>query len=209
MDIKIDFIRIMFYAFSATALFGAGMVVFSRNPVRAVLSLVLTFVAMAGAWMLLQSEFLALTLILVYVGAVMVLFLFVVMMLNMNVAPFAEGFAQYLPIGILLAVCLMGQVIWLFGKDAVISQLDVLPVMPINYSNIASLGTSLFTDYLFPFEVAGVILTVAIIAAIGLTARGPRQRKSQIIAEQIKTKSSDRLTLVKDITPDSALTEVK
>lgn len=209
MDFKIDFIKIMFYAFSAMALFGAGMVVFSRNPVRAVLSLVLTFVAMAGAWMLLQSEFLALTLILVYVGAVMVLFLFVVMMLNMNVAPFAEGFARYLPIGVLLAACLMGQIIWLFGKDALMTKLDVLPIMPINYSNIKVLGTSLYTEYLFPFEVAGVILTVAIIAAIGLTARGPRQRKSQNIAEQIQTKASDRLTLLKDITPDSALNEVK
>ena len=209
MDIKIDFIKLMFYAFSAMALFGAGMVVFSRNPVRAVLSLVLTFVAMAGLWMLLQSEFLALTLILVYVGAVMVLFLFVVMMLNMNVAPFAEGFARYLPIGILLAACLMGQIIWLFGKDALMAKLDVLPIMPINYSNIEVLGTSLYTDYLFPFEVAGVILTVAIIAAIGLTARGPRQRKSQDITTQIKTKASDRLTLLKDITPDSALNEVK
>lgn len=209
MDIKIDFIKLMFYAFSASALFGAGMVVFSRNPVRAVLSLVLTFVAMAGVWMLLQSEFLALTLILVYVGAVMVLFLFVVMMLNMDVAPFAEGFARYLPIGIVLAVCLMGQIIWLFGKDALMAKLDILPVMPLNYSNIKALGTALYTDYLFPFEVAGLILTVAIIAAIGLTARGPRQRKSQDIGAQIRTKSSDRLTLIKDMTPDSSLTEVK
>lgn len=209
MDIKIDVIKVLFYLFSVTAVFGAGMVVFSRNPVRAVLSLVLTFVAMAGVWMLLQSEFLALTLILVYVGAVMVLFLFVVMMLNMNIAPFTEGFARYLPMGLLLAVCLMGQIIWLFGKDAVMKTLDVLPVMPMDYSNITVLGKALYSEYVYPFEVAGIILTVAIIAAIGLTARGPRERKSQDIGKQIRTTKSERLTVLKDITPESALREVK
>lgn len=209
MDIQIDLIKILFYAFSAMALFGAGMVVFSRNPVRAVLSLVLTFVAMAGVWMLLQSEFLALTLVLVYVGAVMVLFLFVVMMLNMENAPFFDGFVRYLPIGILVAVCLMGQIIWLFGKDVLMTQLDILPMMPMNYSNIAVLGKSLYTEYLYPFEVAGEILTVAIIAAIGLTARTPRHRKNQIIADQVRTTKADRLSVLKDITPSSALTEVK
>lgn len=209
MDFNIDLIKILFYAFTAVALFGAGMVVFSRNPVRAVLSLVLTFVAMAGLWMLLQSEFLALTLILVYVGAVMVLFLFVVMMLNMSAAPFTEGLVRYLPIGVLVATCLVGQMIWLFGKDVIMAQLNVLPIMPMNYSNITVLGKALYTDYIYPFEVAGVILTVAIIAAIGLTARGPRHRKSQDINEQVRTKKSDRLTVLTDITPDSALTEVK
>lgn len=199
MDIKIDVIKILFYAFSLVAFLSAGMVVFSRNPVRAVLSLVLTFVAMAGAWMLLQSEFLALTLILVYVGAVMVLFLFVVMMLNMDAAPFTEGFARYLPFGIGLALCLIGQMVWLFGKDRLMQMLDILPVMPVNYSNITVLGEALYTEYLFPFEVAGVLLTVAIIAAIGLTVRGPRERKAQNIAEQIKTSKAQRLTIIKGL----------
>ncbi len=196
---QIDFIKLIFYAFSAVALFGAGMVVFSRNAVRSVLSLVLTFTAVAGLWMLLQSEFLALTLILVYVGAVMVLFLFVVMMLKMSADPLKEGFARYLPIGILLAVCLIGQMIWLFGKDAIMQTLNILPVMPLDYSNITALGNALFTEYLYPFEIAGVILTVAIIAAIGLTGSRPRQRKIQDVSAQIATKKSDRLTVLKGV----------
>ncbi len=209
MDIKIDFLKLIFYAFSAVTLFGAGMVVFSRNPVRAVLSLVLTFTAMAGLWMLLQSEFLALTLILVYVGAVMVLFLFVVMMLNMNMTPITEGFARYLPLGILLAVCLIGQIIWLLGKDMIMSTLKVLPIMPVGYSNIKALGVALYTEYLYPFEIAGVLLTVAIIAAIGLAARGPRHRRIQDIGAQVAVRKADRLTVLKNITPDSAINEVK
>ncbi len=196
---QIDFIKLIFYAFSAVAIFGAGMVVFSRHAVRSVLSLVLTFTAVAGLWMLLQSEFLALTLILVYVGAVMVLFLFVVMMLKMSADPLNEGFARYLPVGILLAVCLIGQIIWMFGKDTIMQSLNVLPVMPLDYSNITVLGNALYTEYLYPFEIAGVILTVAIIAAIGLSARGPRQRKVQDVSAQIATKKSDRLTVLKGV----------
>lgn len=204
MEFNMEMTKLLFYGFSAVVLASALMVIFSRNSVRAVLFLVLAFVGSAGAWMLLQSEFLALTLILVYVGAVMVLFLFVVMMLNMNMAPLKEGFVRYLPVGLLVAVLVVGQMIILINRlDFASLGLSTLPQMPLDYSNIEALGLDLYSDYLYPFEIAGVILLVAIVAAISLTFRGARARKSQNIAAQVATQKADRLTVLKDVTPHS------
>lgn len=204
MDVNIDMTKLLFYGFSAIILASALMVIFSRNSVRAVLFLVLAFVGSSGAWMLLQSEFLALTLILVYVGAVMVLFLFVVMMLNMNIAPLKEGFVRYLPVGLLVAVLIVGQLVLLFCRlDFASLGLSVVPQLPLNYSNIEALGLALYSDYLYPFEIAGMLLLVAIIAAISLTFRGARARRSQNIAVQVATQKSDRLRILTDVTPHS------
>ncbi len=203
---EIDWLKFFFYCYAALALFGATMVIFSRNSVRAVLFLVLTFVASAGLWMLLQAEFLALILILVYVGAVMVLFLFVVMMLNMNLSPLKEGFVRYLPLGILIAATIVAQLVWVYkNTDMAALHLGELAQKPADYSNITELGLALYTDYLYPFEIAGVILLVAIIAAIALTFRGPQNRRSQNIAVQVATRKDDRLRVIKDVGPDSDL----
>lgn len=207
MELPITFSKLFFYGFAAVTLFAGLMVVTSRNAVRAVLFLVLAFVSASGMWMLLQAEFLALTLVLVYVGAVMVLFLFVVMMLNLNVAPIKEGFVRYLPIGIFIAVLLIAQLIWVFNKTPVVELgLADMVMEPANYSNITQLGMSLYTNYLYPFEIAGIILLVAIVAAIALTFRGPRHRRKQNISEQVRVTKAQRLTVLKDINPDSDLT---
>lgn len=206
MQLPITFLKLCFYGFSAMMLISALMVVTSRNSVRAVLFLVAAFVGAAGLWMLTQAEFLALTLILVYVGAVMVLFLFVVMMLNMNLAPLKEGFVRYLPLGLLVAGVLIGEMIWIY-KHTPMDQLGLgeLVMQGPEYSNIKHLGLDLYSNYLYPFEVAGVILLVAIIAAIALTFRGPRHRKKQIISEQIAVRKEDRLKVIKNLNPDSTL----
>jgi len=207
MEFPITFSKLFFYGFAAVTLFSGLMVVTSRNAVRAVLFLVLAFVSASGMWMLLQAEFLALTLILVYVGAVMVLFLFVVMMLNLNVSPVKEGFVRYLPIGVFIAILLIAQLIWVFNKTPVAQLgLNDMVMEPATYSNITQLGMSLYTDYIYPFEIAGILLLVAIVAAIALTFRGPRHRRKQIISEQVKVKKADRLTVLKNINPDSDLT---
>lgn len=206
MQLPFSFLQLCFYGFSAIVLFSALMVITSRNSVRAVLFLVLAFVGAAGLWMLTQAEFLALTLILVYVGAVMVLFLFVVMMLNMNLSPLKEGFVRYLPAGLFIAVLLIGQLFWVY-KRTPMEQLGLgtLEMQGPDYSNITQLGLELYTHYIYPFEVAGVILLVAIVAAITLTFRGPRHRRKQNISEQVAVRKSDRLKMIKNLKPDSDL----
>lgn len=206
MQLPFSFLQLCFYSFAAVTLFSAMMVITSRNSVRAVLFLVLTFVGAAGLWMLTQAEFLALTLILVYVGAVMVLFLFVVMMLNLNTSPLKEGFVKYFPLGLLIAAVLIGQLIWVYKHSPMKALgLGELTMQGPEYSNIKHLGLDLYSNYLYPFEVAGVLLLVAIVAAIALTYRGPRHRKKQIISEQVAVTKSQRLKLMKDINPDSKL----
>jgi NADH-quinone oxidoreductase subunit J len=192
--------KIIFYFFAAILLGAASMVITSRNPVRAVLFLVLTFIAASGLWLLLEAEFLAIILVLVYVGAVMVLFLFVVMMLNMNTAPLKEGFTRYLPLGILIAVLFVGQIIWLLLENQnIIPELSALVRHGPDYNNTAELGLALYTHYLFPFEIAGVILLVAIVAAIALTFRGGKGLRKQDVSEQVKVTKADRLKIVKDL----------
>jgi NADH-quinone oxidoreductase subunit J len=187
----------VFYIFSALLLMSAGLMITVRNPVFAALFLILAFFSSSAIWLLLEAEFLAITLVLVYVGAVMVLFMFVVMMLDINLTAMREGFAKYLPIGGLVAILMalsMGLVINA-GEFWLVS--DSIQRHSADYSNTAELGMTLYTHYLYPFEIAGAILLVAIIAAIALTMRGPRSSKAQKPGDQVAVKSTDRLRIVK------------
>ena len=191
------FLHLIFYFFAVVALASAVTVISVRNPVRSVLALVVTFFAMAGLWMLLRAEFLSLVLVLVYVGAVMTLFLFVVMMLNIDKEDKKSGFVRYLPLGVLLIILILALVITIlspayFGT----TQMPPPPTEAVDYSNITALGTLLFTQYVYPFEIAGVLLLVAMIAAITLAHRVPSLRKRQDIQKQIAVRPSDRLRLV-------------
>jgi len=186
----------VFYFFSALLIGAGAMVITVRNPVHAALFLVLAFFSSAGLWLLLEAEFLAITLVLVYVGAVMVLFLFVVMMLDINLAPLREGFMHYLPVGGLVALLMV------IGLAAAVGpryfgEATRPPPHLADYSNTRELGQVLYTDYIYPFEIAAMILLVAIVAAIVLTMRGPRQRKAQRPSEQVAVRREDRVRLVK------------
>lgn len=187
-----DFI---FYTLAAILLFAGIRVITTRNPVYAALHLVLAFFTAAGIWLLLEAEFLAIALVVVYVGAVMVLFLFVVMMLDINLDKLREGFWDYLPmagtIGLLMAV---EMVMILSGKYFAPT---TVASKPADYSNAAELGRVLYTDYLLPFELASIVLLVAIIAAIVLTLRDRQDSKSMNPAEQVLAKKQDRLRIVK------------
>jgi len=191
--------EIVFYAFSLVMLAGAVMVITVRNPVYAALSLVLTFFSASALWMLLEVEFLAIILILVYVGAVMVLFLFVVMMLDINVAPLKEGFIRYLPAGITVAVLMAVElllVIWSKGRF----EEGAYPIPapgPEGYSNTKAVGEWLFTNYLLAFEVAGVVLLVAIVAAVALTLRQRTGGHRQNPSLQVRVQRDERVRLVK------------
>ncbi|OGT38799.1 MAG: NADH:ubiquinone oxidoreductase subunit J [Gammaproteobacteria bacterium RIFCSPHIGHO2_12_FULL_37_14] len=188
----------IFYIFSAIAVGSGIAVITARNPVRSVLSLVVTFFAMAGIWMLLRAEFLSLILLLVYVGAVMTLFLFVVMMLSIVKEAKHSGFVRYLPVGLLIVFLLLVMILMTVGPHYFgIAQMPLPLVEPANYSNIQQLGELLYTDYAYPFEIGGVVLLVAIIAAITLTHRGPVQRKVQHPAKQINIDPNDRVRLIK------------
>lgn len=189
--------QILFYCFASILLFAGAMVVTVRNPVRAALFLILAFFTSAGIWLLLEAEFLAMTLVLVYVGAVMVLFLFVVMMLDIDLAPLQEGFTQYLPLGILVAALITIEMVAVLGASHFGLELVSAPIPhPEGYSNTKEIGLLLYTIYVYPFEIASVILTVAIVAAITLTLR-EKKSKSQNISEQIKVKAKDRMRIVK------------
>lgn len=189
--------QIIFYCFAATLLFASTMVITVRNPVRAALFLILAFFPSAGIWLLLEAEFLALTLVLVYVGAVMVLFLFVVMMLDIDLAPLQEGFTKYLPLGILVAALITIEMIAVLGASHFGLDIVSAPVPhPEGYSNTKEIGLLLYTVYVYPFEIASVILTVAIVAAITLTLR-KKTSKTQDISQQIKVRREDRVRLVK------------
>lgn len=192
------FLQLLFYAFATLALFGAFMVVISRNPVQSVLFLVFTFFSTAGLWMLLHAEFLALILVLVYVGAVMTLFLFVVMMLSLHIETLREGFVRYLPFGIIIVGLLIASIAMIVGPSHFGLNVVASPELkPTDFSNITNLGMVLYTDYAYPFEIAAVLLLTAIIAAISLTHRPPRKRKAQVVSEQIAVRPEDRLTILK------------
>ena len=190
--------QIIFYVFSAIAIFSAVMVVASANSVRSALFLVLTFFAMAGVWLLLQAEFLALILVLVYVGAVMTLFLFVVMMLRVNVTSLREGFVRYLPLSVLIVLLLVGLMMMAVGSSRFgLAQMPAPLLNAADYSNIANLGGVLYTEFAYPFEIAAVLLLAAIVAAISLTHRKPIGRKTQNVSQQIAVNRKDRIRLVK------------
>lgn len=190
-------IPLLFYVFSAMALASATLVIVSRNPVQAVLFLILTFFSMAGIWMLLEAEFLAITLVLVYVGAVMVLFLFVVMMLNVEEAALASGFTRYLPLGVCVSVLVLVSLAYALGKEPLgFNKVFDLPSQAAGTSQVKRLGELLYTQYLYPFEIAGVLLFVAIVAAISLTFRGRRAKKTPYPSDQMKQVKTDRLKLI-------------
>ena len=190
-----SFIDVVFYVFAViTVMAGVGVVV-SRNPVHAALFLVLAFCSAAGVWMLLEAEFLAITLVLVYVGAVMVLFLFVVMMLDINLVQLREGFWRWFPFGALLAGLMVFEMIWVLGSRQT-ADVSRIVVHAADYSNTKELGRLLYTEYVYPFEIAAVILLVAMVAAIALTLRRRTGVKSQNVADQVKVKKADRLRIV-------------
>ncbi len=188
---------IVFYILSTILLLAALRVITARNPVHAVLFLVLAFFTASGIWMLLRAEFLAIVLVLVYVGAVMVLFLFVVMMLDINLDRLREGFWSYLPLGAAVGVLMVVEMILVLGGKYFGLEHLPNPADPgAGYSNTKELGRILYTDYVYPFELAAVILLVAIVAAVALTLRGRKDRKHQDPSQQIAVKRADRVRLV-------------
>ena len=188
---------LLFYIFAAITVVAALRVVTARNPVHSALFLVLTFFTAACIWMLLKAEFLAITLVLVYVGAVMVLFLFVVMMLDINIDKVRQGFWRNLPlaafVGVLVVLELAAVIMHVFSgvRDA-----DA-PVEAVGYSNTKALGKLLYTDYVYPFEIAAVILLVAIVSAIALTLRRRKDSRYNDPSKAVRTRASDRVRLVK------------
>jgi NADH-quinone oxidoreductase subunit J len=191
--------QILLFYFFAAVLIGAAMgVIFSRNPVYAVLFLVLAFFQSAVLWLLVEAEFLAIVLVLVYVGAVMVLFLFVVMMLDITVEKIQGGFTRYAPIGLLITALMvveLVQVIWL--RSSVGAVAAGFAATPEGYSNTGALGAVLYTEHAYAFEIAAVILLLAIVAAISLTMRRRPGLKTQDIAKQVSAKAGDRVRIVK------------
>ena len=191
-----DFTLILFYVFGALLLGSALLVVMVRNPVHAALFLVLAFVTAAALWLLLYAEFLAITLVLVYVGAVMVLFLFVVMMLDINIDLLREGFWRNAPLAALVGFLMAFEMAALLLRGS--RGAGAAAAAPAaGYSNTKALGSVLYTDYVFPFELAAVILLVAIIAAIALTLRHRKETKYQSPSSQLGVKSTDRVRIVK------------
>jgi NADH-quinone oxidoreductase subunit J len=190
-----NFETVLFYLFAAITVFAALRVITARNPLHAVLFLVLAFVSSAGIWLLLEAEFLAITLVLVYVGAVMVLFLFVVMMLDINLEQLRKGFWQWLPVGALLAGLIVVQMVWVLGDKSTSVGMSAVK-HAADYSNTKELGRLIYTDYVYPFELAAVLLLVAMVSAIALTFRRRRDAKTQDVSQQVKVKSADRLRIV-------------
>jgi NADH-quinone oxidoreductase subunit J len=190
-----EFTSLVFYIFSAIMLLAGLRVITAKNPVHAALALVLAFFTAGCLWMLLEAEFLAITLVLVYIGAVMVLFLFVVMMLDINIEEMRKGFWDNLPLAALVATLMVLEMATVLGGNR-FGLIGGPEPKPADYSNTKELGLQLYTDYVYPFELAAVILLVAMVAAIGLTLRRRPGRKWVDPAEQVKVKRNDRLRLV-------------
>ena len=192
-------VEILFYVFAVFLIASAVGVITARNPVHCALFLVLAFFHSAVIWLLMEAEFLAIVLLLVYVGAVMVLFLFVVMMLDINVAKLREGFTRYAPLGILVAALVVveiGSVVWVKSLGGA-SPEATASVAVEGYSNTQALGELLYTKYLYPFELAAVLLLVAIVAAIALTMRHRTGLKAQDVGGQVSVRAKDRVRIVK------------
>jgi len=190
------FTDLIFYVLAVTLIVSGACVVTMRNPVHAALFLVLAFFNAAGIWLLLQAEFLAIALILVYVGAVMVLFLFVVMMLDLNLDRLREGFWRYLPLALGVGILIVVEMIMVLDVGLQrYTAADPIP-LPAGYSHIKVLGRLIYTDYVYPFEIAAVILLVAIIAAIALTLRGRKDSKYQNPSKQVNVTKADRLHII-------------
>ncbi|MDI9334460.1 MAG: NADH-quinone oxidoreductase subunit J [Cytophagales bacterium] len=197
MDIKTGF----FYFFSAVLLFASFRVITAKNPVHATLFLVLAFFQASAIWMLLKAEFLAIALVLVYVGAVMVLFLFVVMMLDINMDKVRDGFWRHFPLAATIGVVIALEMIWVIMgnvRKAEPTQTAAAVTQAVGqYSNTKELGKLLYTQYIYPVQIAAVILLVAIVAAIALTLRGRKDSKHTSAHEQIKVKARDRMEVIK------------
>jgi NADH-quinone oxidoreductase subunit J len=192
-----SFQDIIFYFFSTVLVLSALGVITARNPVHAALLLVLAFFTSSGLWLLLEAEFLAITLVLVYVGAVMVLFLFVVMMLDINIDRLREGFLKWFPFGALLAVVMAAEMAMvLMGKQFGIEEMPAPAPRGADYSNTKELGRLIYTEYVYAFELAAVILLVAIVAAIALTLRHRTGIKSVDASKQVAVKRGDRIRMV-------------
>ena len=202
------FTDVVFYTLAAILLFAASRVITTRNPVIAALHLVLAFFTAAGIWLLLQAEFLAIVLVLVYVGAVMVLFLFVVMMLDINLEKLREGFWEAIVPALVVGGFMCAEMAMVLGGKYFTAGRAV--AHPAEYSNTAELGRVLYSDYLLPFELASVVLLVAIVAAIVLTLRNRKESKSMNAADQVLAKKADRLRIVKmDATVETAQPEAQ
>lgn len=192
-----EFKTFVFYVFAVILVFAALRVITARNPIHAALFLVLTFLNAAGIWMLLEAEFLAITLVLVYVGAVMVLFLFVVMMLDVNVDRLREGFWRYLPVGALVGVLLVVEMsIVLGGKYFGLDAMPAPAGAVAGHSNTREIGLQLYTDYVYPFELASLLLLVAMVAAVTLTLRKRKGLKAINPDDQVHVRREDRVRLV-------------
>jgi NADH-quinone oxidoreductase subunit J len=191
-------VNVLFYVFGAVLVLTAIGVITARNPVHAALFLVAAFLNSAVIWLLLEAEFLAVTLIVVYVGAVMVLWLFVVMMMDVDLARLRHGFTRYAPLGVLIALIVVAQIGTVVYVRQLGLDLSAAPVpKPAGYSNTLELGKLLYTQYLYPFEIAAVILLVAIVAAITLTMRQRPGQKLQDINKQVAVRAKDRVRVVK------------
>jgi NADH-quinone oxidoreductase subunit J len=191
-------VNILFYVFAAVLVIAALGVITARNPVHCALFLVFAFLNSAVIWLLLEAEFLAITLVVVYVGAVMVLWLFVVMMMDIDVARLRQGFTRYAPFGALVALIVVAQiglVVWV--RRLGLAESAAPAPLPAGHSNTQALGELLYTQYLYPFEVAAVILLVAIVAAITLTMRRRPDQKLQDVAKQVAVRAEDRIRVVK------------
>ncbi len=194
-----DLTTIVFYVFSAILLFSAARVISVKNPVHAALFLVLAFFSAACLWMLLKAEFLAIALVLVYVGAVMVLFLFVVMMLDVNVEEIRKQFKSHLPVALLVGAAVFVELLLILGLAFAkrVGPTSTTNAITIDGSNTKALGIELFTKYIYAVEIAGVLLLVAIVAAIALTLRDRRETRYQNPGEQVLVKRNDRLRILK------------
>ena len=190
----IEFKDFVFFVLSLVLIASGLSVITSRNPVTAALSLVLAFFNAAGIWLLLQAEFLAIALVLVYVGAVMVLFLFVVMMLDINLDKLREGFWDYLPMAGFIGILMMVEMVMVFKTKQF--NLPTLSETLPNASNTELIGNTLYSDYVLPFELASVVLLIAIVSAIALTLRDRKDSKKTNPADQIAVKRKDRVRLV-------------
>ena len=192
-----DFKTSVFYFLSTVLVLASLRVITARNPVHAALALVLAFFSASGIWLLLQAEFLAISLVMVYVGAVMVLFLFVVMMLDVNLDRLRQGFWRHLPLGAAVGLVIVAEMsLVLYGQYKGILESDV-PEAPAGFSNTKELGKLIYSQYVYPFELASVILLVALVAAVALVYRGRKTTKAANPADQVRVKAKDRVRIVK------------
>ncbi|MDA0188916.1 MAG: NADH-quinone oxidoreductase subunit J [Proteobacteria bacterium] len=191
-----EFKSFVFYFLSAIMLFAALRVITARNPVHAALYLVLAFFSASGVWMLLQAEFLAIGLVLIYVGAVMVLFLFVVMMLDINIDRLREGFWSYLPLGAMVSLLMIAEMALVLGGNYLGLLESDVPQTGAEASNVKSVARLMYTDYVYPVELASIILLVGIVAAVALTMRERRKTKAVDPATQVVVKARDRMRVL-------------